>query len=123
MSLYAKLQQRAADNRPVRVGLIGAGKFGSMYLAQVPNTPGVHLAGIADLSPAAARTNLARVGWKEERTRASSLDDALKTGATFMTTGRRSFVIPRSTSSWNARATPSPLSTIASRRSRTASTW
>ncbi|HUR89272.1 MAG TPA: Gfo/Idh/MocA family oxidoreductase [Ramlibacter sp.] len=82
MSLYAKLQQRAADNKPIRIGLIGAGKFGSMYLAQIPNTPGVHLAGIADLSPASARTNLARVGWKDERTRASSIDDAIKHGTT-----------------------------------------
>ncbi|HQQ53866.1 MAG TPA: flagellar biosynthesis protein FlgA, partial [Ottowia sp.] len=47
MSLYAQLQQRAAAGRPIRVGLIGAGKFGSMYLAQVPRTPGVHLAAIA----------------------------------------------------------------------------
>ncbi|AMO24421.1 Gfo/Idh/MocA family oxidoreductase [Ramlibacter solisilvae] len=82
MSLYAQLQQRAREHRPIRVGLIGAGKFGSMYLAQVPRTPGVHLAGIADLSPAAARTNLARVGWDEQRTRAASLDEAVKTGTT-----------------------------------------
>ena len=79
MSLYAKLQQRAADGKPIRVGLIGAGKFGSMYLAQVPRTPGVHLVGIADLSPDAARANLARVGWKAERTQAASLDEAVKT--------------------------------------------
>ena len=82
MSLYAKLQQRAADGKPVRIGLIGAGKFGSMYLAQVARTPGVHLAGIADLSPVAARANLARVGWKAERSAAASLDAAIKTGAT-----------------------------------------
>ena len=55
MSLYAKLQQRAAEGRPIRVGLIGAGKFGSMYLSQIPRTPGVHLVAIADLSPDAAR--------------------------------------------------------------------
>ena len=67
MSLHRQLQQRAADNKPVRIGLIGAGKFGSMYLAQIPRTPGVHLVGIADLSPDAARANLARVGWKPER--------------------------------------------------------
>ncbi|MFI4928102.1 MAG: flagellar biosynthesis protein FlgA, partial [Burkholderiales bacterium] len=48
MSLHAQLQQRAAEGKPIRVGLIGAGKFGSMYLAQVPRTPGVHLVGIAD---------------------------------------------------------------------------
>ena len=69
MSLHAKLLQRAASGQPVRVGLIGAGKFGSMYLAQVPRIPGVHLAGIADLSPEAARRNLARVGWEPARAR------------------------------------------------------
>ncbi len=82
MNLHAKLRQRAAEGRPVRVGLIGAGKFGSMYLAQIPRTPGVHLAGIADLSPANARANLARVGWPAERTQAASLDDALARGTT-----------------------------------------
>lgn len=84
MSLYAKLQQRAAAGRPVRVGLVGAGKFGSMYLAQIPRTPGVHLAGIADLAPDSARANLARVGWTDERTRAATLDDAVKSGATYI---------------------------------------
>ncbi len=82
MSLHAQLQRRAAEGKPIRIGLIGAGKFGSMYLAQIPRTPGVHLVGIADLSPDAARTNLTRVGWQAERTRATSLDDAVKTGAT-----------------------------------------
>ena len=65
MNLYAKLQQRK-DN-PLRIGLIGAGKFASMYLAQVPKTPGIELVGIADLSPANARENLKRVGWDEAR--------------------------------------------------------
>ncbi len=85
MNLYAKLQQRAATGKPVRVALIGAGKFGSMYLAQVPRTPGVHLAAIADLSPAAARTNLARVGWKDGQADAKSMDDAIATGRTWLT--------------------------------------
>ena len=85
MNLHRKLQQRAADNNPIRVGLIGAGKFGSMYLAQIPRTPGVHLVAVADLSPDAARSNLARVGWDPARTQASSLDDAIKTGATHIT--------------------------------------
>jgi predicted homoserine dehydrogenase-like protein len=85
MNLYAKLQQRAADNRPVRVGLIGAGKFGSMYLSQVPRTPGVHLVAIADLSLDAARANLARVGWKPEQAQATSAEAALKDGTTWLT--------------------------------------
>ena len=82
MNLHAKLLQRAAENRPIRIGLIGAGKFGSMYLAQIPRTPGVHLVGIADLSPTAARANLARVGWAAERLTAKSLDEAVKLGTT-----------------------------------------
>ncbi len=82
MNLFAKLSQRASEGRPLRVGLIGAGKFGSMYLAQLPRIPGVHLVGIADLSPANARANLDRVGWSPERTAATSLDDAIRRGTT-----------------------------------------
>ena len=82
MSLFAKLQQRQAEDRPIRVGLIGAGKFGSMYLAQIPRTPGVHLVGIADLSPDGARANLSRVGWEAQRMQAASLDAAIKAGTT-----------------------------------------
>ncbi len=82
MSLHRQLQQRAAEGRPLRVGLIGAGKFGSMYLAQVPRTPGVHLAAIADLNLEAACRNLARVGWAAERVQAASIDAALKDGST-----------------------------------------
>jgi len=82
MSLFAKLQERAAANKPIRIGLIGAGKFGSMYLAQTPRTPGVHLLAIADLSPSLARTNLARVGWDAARMRAASIEEAIKLGTT-----------------------------------------
>ncbi len=92
MNLYSKLQQRACDGKPVRVGLIGAGKFGSMYLAQVPRTPGVHLLGIADLAPDGARANLARVGWKPEQTQAASLDAAFKTGTTHVSDDWRALV-------------------------------
>ena len=85
MSLYAQLQRREAEGRPIRIGLIGAGKFGAMYLAQIPRTPGVHLVAIADLSPSAARANLARVGWNPERTEARSAEDALTTRSTWIT--------------------------------------
>src|SRR5499427_8524004 len=72
------LRDREAQGAPLRVGLIGAGKFAAMYLAQVPRTPGVHLVAIADLSPAGARANLGRVGWKAEASAATSIDAALK---------------------------------------------
>ena len=85
MNLHHQLQQRAQSGRPVRVALIGAGKFGAMYLAQVPRTPGVHLVAIADLSPARARQNLARVGWLPEQSAATTAEQALAQGSTWLT--------------------------------------
>jgi len=82
MNLYAKLQRLAADGKPLRVGMIGAGKFGSMYLSQVPRTPGIHMVGIADLSPDRAKAALRNVGWKEDFFSASSLEQAAKQGNT-----------------------------------------
>ena len=85
MNLHRLLQQRAANNQPVRVVLIGAGKFGSMFLSQAPRTPGFHIIGIADLSPSRAMESLARVGWPKEKYAAMSIDTASKSGATFIT--------------------------------------
>src|SRR4029453_15438075 len=82
MNLYKKLLERKAN--PLRIGLIGAGKFAAMYLAQVPKTPGVQLSAIADLSLANARANLERVGGAQERFAAPSLGSALSTGATWL---------------------------------------
>src|SRR5262249_55382125 len=67
MSLHHLLRQRAAAERPVRVGLIGAGKFGSMFLNQVPTMPGVEAAVIADLNPERARGACKKVGWDVRR--------------------------------------------------------
>jgi len=78
MNLHAKLREREAQGKPLRLGVIGAGKFATMYIAQVPRTPGVHLVGIADLNPAYAKANLARTGWAPEHFGAPSLDAALK---------------------------------------------
>src|SRR5438067_4083898 len=63
MNFFHMLQQRADAGRPVRVGLIGAGKFGSMFLSQVPATPGLEVAVIADLDPERARPACLKVGW------------------------------------------------------------
>ncbi len=82
MNLHKKLLQRASANKPLRVGLIGAGKFGTMYLAQARRTPGIHLLGVADLSVPRAKDALTRTGWAAERIAARSLDDAAKSGAT-----------------------------------------
>ena len=75
MNLFRKLQQRGAAGRPVRVGLIGAGKFGSMFLSQVPTTPGIEVAVIADLAPDHAREACRRVGWDSARIAATRFTD------------------------------------------------
>jgi len=50
VNLHAKLLEREAAGRPVTVGLIGAGKFGTMFLAQARLTRGLHVAAVADLA-------------------------------------------------------------------------
>ncbi|MBY0338488.1 MAG: flagellar biosynthesis protein FlgA [Acetobacteraceae bacterium] len=85
MNLHRLLSARAAQGKPVTVGVIGAGKFGAMFLAMAARSPGIHVAAIADLSPARARENLSRIGWEAERSAAPSLDAALTSGATWLT--------------------------------------
>ncbi len=84
MNLYQKLRVRAEEGNPIRVGMIGAGKFGSMFLAQAVRVAGIHLIGVIDLSPAQAKSNMELVGWSPERFSAASLDDAAVTGMTFV---------------------------------------
>ncbi|MBU25628.1 MAG: flagellar biosynthesis protein FlgA [Gammaproteobacteria bacterium] len=64
MYIYDELVQRV--DRPVQVGLIGAGKFGSMFLSQVPTTKGLEVKAIADLDPERAREACRCVGWSTD---------------------------------------------------------
>lgn len=65
MNLHTLLQERDAQGRPIRVGLIGAGKFGSMFLSQARLIPGIQVAGIADLQIARIQAALTKTGWPE----------------------------------------------------------
>jgi predicted homoserine dehydrogenase-like protein len=85
MNLSSMLKARAAAGRPIRIAQVGAGKFGTMFLSQVRLTPGMHLAGLADLMPGRARERLKGVGWPQEQIEARSLGEALKAGTTFLT--------------------------------------
>jgi len=79
MFIYQELAARAAASKPVRVGLIGAGKFGSMFLSQVPTTQGLVVAQIADLDPAKAKAACRGVGWDSELIQQTTFtDDAAK---------------------------------------------
>lgn len=82
MNLYSLLQKRRAADGPIRVGVIGAGKFASMFLTQASVSDGFHVVGVADLDIPKARAAMARTGWAEERFGADSLDSAAKDGAT-----------------------------------------
>jgi predicted homoserine dehydrogenase-like protein len=75
MNLTALLRRRVDAGRPVRAALIGAGKFGSMFLAQVPTIPGLEAAVIADLDIDRARTACRVVGWDEARIAATRFID------------------------------------------------
>ncbi len=85
MNLHRLLLEREAASRPVRVVLIGAGKFGSMYLSQARRTAGIHLLAVADLAPDRAKASLLRTGWDAAQLSASGFDDAVKHGTTFLT--------------------------------------
>lgn len=92
MNLSRMLRQRAADKRPVTIGQIGAGKFGTMFLAQCRLTTGMHLVGLADLLPARAHERLLGVQWPKEQIDAQSIDEAMRTGRTCITDNARALI-------------------------------
>jgi predicted homoserine dehydrogenase-like protein len=92
VNLHSKLLEREAAGRPVRVGLIGAGKFGTMFLTQVYRTRGMHLVGLADLDVARAKSQLKTAGWDEQAYSAPSLGDAFKSGRTHVTADANALV-------------------------------
>lgn len=82
--LHSLLRARSAAGTPLRVGLIGAGKFGTMFLAQARRVPGLHVLGVADLDAQRARDALLRAGWPEAQFAAASLPEALSAGTTYV---------------------------------------
>ena len=82
LNLYTLMERRAKQSGPIRVGVIGAGKFASMFLTQAASTPQIHVVGVADLNVPKARAALKRTGWADDRVSAANLADALASGAT-----------------------------------------
>jgi predicted homoserine dehydrogenase-like protein len=85
VNLYAKLLEREAAGKPVTVGVIGAGKFGTMFLSQARLTRGLHVVGVADLDGTRAKSQLKTAGWPDAQYAAASLDAAHKTHLTLIT--------------------------------------
>ena len=61
MSVHELLSKRAEQGKQIRVGMIGAGRYGAMYLAQSRFIPGIQIVCIADLNPEKAKKKL---GWE-----------------------------------------------------------
>lgn len=82
MNLHQLLTRRTETSGAIRVGVIGAGKFASMFLTQAVGSPHLHVVGVADVDVDKARAALNRTGWPSERYAAGTLEEALRTGAT-----------------------------------------
>lgn len=92
MNLHSLLLDRESAGKPVTVGLIGAGKFGTMFLAQARLTKGLHVVAVADLDVARAQSQLATAGWPKEQFAAPSLGDAVKQRTTHVTPDARAMI-------------------------------
>jgi predicted homoserine dehydrogenase-like protein len=85
MNLHAKLIARAEDAAPLRVAVIGAGKFSAMFLAQARRMRGLHIVGVSDLDIGRARSTLAAVGWPPDQYAASDVAQAVRHETTYLT--------------------------------------
>lgn len=89
MNFYTLLSKRAADGQPVRIGVVGAGKFASMFLSQALATPGFQLVGIADIDPQKARQACLKTGWVPNRLAFAEttdvINDTARSGRTAIT--------------------------------------
>jgi predicted homoserine dehydrogenase-like protein len=73
--LPSLIEQRLAERGPIRVALIGAGKFASMFLGQIPSSPHIEIAVIADLDIDRARAACRTVGWPQDMIAATVFTD------------------------------------------------
>jgi predicted homoserine dehydrogenase-like protein len=85
VNLHAMLLEREAAGRPVTVGVIGAGKFGTMFLSQARLTRGMHVVAVADLDVTRALHQLRVAGWDDAAVSAPSLGEALARRRTHVT--------------------------------------
>src|SRR5580704_15981598 len=82
MNLQVLLAKRIAAGKPVRAGLIGAGKFGSMFLAQTPSIAGLDVALICDRDIERAKLACKNVGWDSSRIARTRFTDDGRTACT-----------------------------------------
>ena len=83
-SLLQELAARAEAGRPLRVGVIGAGKFATMFFSQARRLPGLHLVGVVDLDRDKAVQAFQRAEWPAEQFAAGGVQEALRKGSTWL---------------------------------------
>jgi predicted homoserine dehydrogenase-like protein len=81
MSLYRLLQERKSMNKPIRIGIIGAGAFGSAFLSQARVIQGMQVVSIADLDLEKAKRACVRAGWPEEAVDLGDSTSSINAGA------------------------------------------
>ena len=67
MFLEKKINELIDNKKTVNITLIGAGKFGSMFLSQAPYTKGLNVFTICDLNIDKAKKACREVGWSEDQ--------------------------------------------------------
>ncbi len=67
MFLEKKINELIDNKKTINVTLIGAGKFGSMFLSQAPYTKGLNVFTICDLNIDKAKKACREVGWSKDQ--------------------------------------------------------
>jgi predicted homoserine dehydrogenase-like protein len=84
MDFYNLLLKRQEEGKLIRVGVIGAGMYGSQYITQSRFVPGIQLVCVSDRRLDKAKKNCVMSGWPEDQlvvaNSVSAINDAAKKG-------------------------------------------
>jgi predicted homoserine dehydrogenase-like protein len=84
VDFYNLLLKRQEAGKPIRVGVIGAGMYGSEFLTQARFMPGIKVVAVAGRNMEKAKKNCVASGWPEEQLAvvksASAINDEAKKG-------------------------------------------
>ena len=82
MSIYKQLQQKELSSTPIKVCVIGCGRFGSMIIFQIKYIPGMEVSVICDLNIKRAITVASEAGISESNLKVhgsvDSINDSIK---------------------------------------------
>ena len=84
LDLADRLLKRQEEGKSFRVGVIGAGKFATMFLSQANSTSGFHIAAIADLDFKRAEDSLRTAGFEKD-INISGIDEAISSNEIWFT--------------------------------------